>query len=589
LKAKAAELEAAKRVNETPIKPEALQAVPIPDIKKVRFAALTAVRTERRHDGKDESEVSALHSAAATAFDADKLLQKLNPIPIQLTKLNLTMQWTNISSAFIELKVLIDTTCLPDHLRLYIELYLEAVYELPIREEDGSITPYEEVVRNLTAQTVGYSNSCGLNGGNFQCGSFAQSMGFTLKVEASKWELAVKWLQRLLFQTIFDPERLKVSCKKLLVDVPNQKREGMRVCSAMWCEKACDPLRSNYGACSFMRQLKFLNETMVKIENASDPLACSVVQDLEQFRSLLFRPDNLVVHVLGNCMALPQPTSPWFSSFNPTAASASQGQTVPPPRHRRSNSSLLKAKAILGCPIVPSSCLLTAEAKQLKHSKEASIDILGLSSIESSFMLQSMPGPDNFTHEDYAAILVCIEYLTATEGDFWREIRGLGLAYHFWISVSPEQGFLTFGLYQATDLVKAFNEAQRIVNGYADRSTKFDELTLDGAKSSCAFSIIDREATLESAGSQAFYNFLRGVGINFNALLVQKIRSVTLDDLDMVMQKYFKHLFAAQGTVTVATTPASKLDATITGFSKLGFTVSSHADLDTYFKLAVQG
>jgi len=75
-------------------------------------------------------------------------------------------------------------------------------------------------------------------------------------------------------------------------------------------------------------------------------------------------------------------------------------------------------------------------------------------------------GPGSFyTGGDYAAILVTIQYLTAIEGDLWRKVRGLGLAFGYDMTVSPEQGLLLFTLYKSADLCMAYQEAQDIIRG----------------------------------------------------------------------------------------------------------------------------
>lgn len=54
--------------------------------------------------------------------------------------------------------------------------------------------------------------------------------------------------------------------------------------------------------------------------------------------------------------------------------------------------------------------------------------------------------------EEYSAISVASEYLCAVEGDFWRRIRGKGLAYGAWIDVSQiEHGIFYFVVYKSTD------------------------------------------------------------------------------------------------------------------------------------------
>ena len=65
--------------------------------------------------------------------------------------------------------------------------------------------------------------------------------------------------------------------------------------------------------------------------------------------------------------------------------------------------------------------------------------LVALASSESSYLVQATACIRSFTHPDYPAIMVAIEYLTALEGDFWRNIRGLGLAYSYHIKCSVRE------------------------------------------------------------------------------------------------------------------------------------------------------
>ena len=45
----------------------------------------------------------------------------------------------------------------------------------------------------------------------------------------------------------------------------------------------------------------------------------------------------------------------------------------------------------------------------------------------------------------------------------WRQIRGMGLSYHYSMVCSPSQGLLYLVLYKSTQLLQAYNVARKIV------------------------------------------------------------------------------------------------------------------------------
>jgi len=57
--------------------------------------------------------------------------------------------------------------------------------------------------------------------------------------------------------------------------------------------------------------------------------------------------------------------------------------------------------------------------------------VVGVGSVESSFLIQWTKFPLDFDDPDYPAVLVFTQCLTQMEGPMWRDIRGQGLAYNF--------------------------------------------------------------------------------------------------------------------------------------------------------------
>ena len=60
----------------------------------------------------------------------------------------------------------------------------------------------------------------------------------------------------------------------------------------------------------------------------------------------------------------------------------------------------------------------------------------------------------------FAAVIIVLH---SFKGPLWRQIRGLGLAYHYSMSVDPASGKLTFVLMKSTHIFAAFQKGKQIV------------------------------------------------------------------------------------------------------------------------------
>jgi Zn-dependent M16 (insulinase) family peptidase len=180
------ELDAAIEFNEAEIDPTVIDSVPIPPITSISFAPVISVcsapsataapaappkpptdmdqymeqEINKKMVGMVTQGVSVDGTAACDSTEKTAVLMKLmekglggeHPIPFQI-------QWDHIkSTSFVHIRCIMDTTPMAIVMRPYLELFLEAVYELPIKLDDGTVRTHEEVVSQLEADTVSFSN-----------------------------------------------------------------------------------------------------------------------------------------------------------------------------------------------------------------------------------------------------------------------------------------------------------------------------------------------------------------------------------------------------------------------------------------------
>ena len=64
-----------------------------------------------------------------------------------------------MASVFVKVEAALDTSALPAPLRLCLDLLLESAFKLAVREEDGSITPAEQVIEQLQSDTISFGTT----------------------------------------------------------------------------------------------------------------------------------------------------------------------------------------------------------------------------------------------------------------------------------------------------------------------------------------------------------------------------------------------------------------------------------------------
>lgn len=82
---------------------------------------------------------------------------------------------------FVHAEMIIDSAGLEAELREYLELFTSILFELPIKHGDLSLT-HEQVVYELNKDLLEFDASIGLNGSQFDPGSFSNYLTIYVKV-----------------------------------------------------------------------------------------------------------------------------------------------------------------------------------------------------------------------------------------------------------------------------------------------------------------------------------------------------------------------------------------------------------------------
>ncbi|KAL3870528.1 hypothetical protein ACJMK2_038582 [Sinanodonta woodiana] len=479
-------LEKATEENEKEPPDSIITDITVPDVSKIYFHPISPYSSHR----KDAANINPNFPLA--------------DIPFQF-------QLDDIHTNFVQISALLDSSGVPQELKYYLPLFCEVLFESPVIR-NGVLISHEEVIQLLQADTLMTAASLGIQGETFSCGSVPQVVQVLLKVELEKYEKGVAWLKDLLYNIKFTAERLKIVAKRMSNDIAEYKNKGYTVVRTLLksiiFSKDC-----NHAISSMLKQQTFLQQILQQLDEEPEMVESRMNQLLQVLTC------NLTIHMSADTTRLaaehPLPHKVWTD-------------IIPKTHQFISDRCAMKKTSDF---VIP-----------LESSLEKQI-IVGVGSVESSYLIQAVPCIDSYSHPDIPAIMVFIQYLTQLEGPMWRQIRGLGLSYHYSMFMQPESGLLYFLLAKSTHIVNAFKEARDIVKGYAKGETDFNEIELESAKSSLTFEVIEKEKTVSEASQESLLSYYRGVSHTYNRDLLKTISKVSIADLQRVGEKYMAPLF----------------------------------------------
>ncbi|KNC53416.1 uncharacterized protein AMSG_08922 [Thecamonas trahens ATCC 50062] len=554
LAAKAAALAEAKAINEIPVPEEVLNSIPRPRIESVSLIPVDTCLY-------DPFAAPGAPFAALRGLDSELTnYARLSAMSLELAQARI--QFDDIPSAFIGVAAYIDTSHLPPQLRQYLPLLVELFFEAPTTTAAGDAKlSHEEMVAFVAANTVKASTSLGTGGSSFGPGAYANYLVVSLEAAADKYATVVELLRDLLFYPADTAQRLRVAAMRLAAEASDTRRDGMTMARSGAAWLSFDHLHHNANAANLVRQDSFLRELADALADETSSAAAGHLAAFASLRAALTRATDITLHVRGALHDLPllQP----FAASVWTGADASPSPAAAPPAR------ITLPEAGAGGP------------------SPATV-VLPLASCESTFLVRTCRGVASESDPQLPALLVALQYLTRMEGDFWRELRGLGLSYSYAIRPDVASGLLAFVLYRAAQPEEAYRVAAKIVAEYADGSRTIEPVGRDAAVSATLFTIVDREPTITAAADQSFVNLqLRSVAHDHTAALLKAVSAVTLEDMRAALNTFVLPLFDEDFAHLAVTTNTAAADAMAQFFTDhLGrdaVKVVAQAELDEYF------
>jgi Zn-dependent M16 (insulinase) family peptidase len=499
LKKLAEKLEDAKTKNNAPIPKDILEKWPVPGVSSIHFIESTTARSGlARKLGTTENKVQKLINT-----------EKDSPLFIQ---------FEHVPTNFVSLTVLLANSGISVELRPLLSLFIENFFNTPIMK-DGEKVDFQHVVTELEKDTISYSISGGSRIGD------AEGIAIQFQIEPDKYIKVVQWVRTLMFNSVFDETRLQAALTKMLADIPEAKRSGSSMLYAVdamihLAPESVVKARNTLVKAIYLKRLKKLLEKEPE----------TVISMLETLRKSLFTFNNFRVLVIADVEKLPSPVQAW---------------------------DVLVEGLDTSKPLLP--IVLQHERLSVAGYNPGGIGavIVPMPTVDSSFCLSSAKGPTSYTDPQLPALMVAISYLDAVEGPLWTAVRGTGLAYGTGFSRDLDGGFTQFRVYRSPDAYKAFAASRAIIQSFVSGASEFEDHALEGAISAIVVAMADEQPTMATAAQVSFVNsVIRGLGKDYNAELMKKVRQVSVQEIKNAMQDVLLPAFSpGKANVVVTCAP----------------------------------
>lgn len=482
-------------------------------------------------------------------FHQFDVIRKSNCKKIDLTQFPFYIEVYDLKSNFVYVTVTFDTSKIPLELKGYLLLFLDLILESPVQTKT-ELLPYEAVVAALEEEIISYETSLGLQSlSRFGCGPFSSSATYHMQVEIRKFEIAVSWMTHLIFNSVFTSDRIHIVASKLVNDIATAKRNGYdlarEICKAMYYKP-----ETNVQQNSVLKQHTFLMELIEKLKVDG----AEVINNLNSLRELLI--PTITVHVATNLNKVKDLKTPLMPLTEKIVE--------------------LKQPTIDHLPSNFDSQFMNFNGNL---EKDFTGTIVGVGCIESGFLFHTSPGITSFVDQDYAVLLLYLQYLSQLEGPMWKKIRKSSYGYN--VVPRPNEGLIVFTLFKASNMHEAFKDAKQIVETQVAEGSEFDVILLESARSSLIFEIIEREKTVGDLVLQAMLNSFKGVPKDYNKNLVDQIATITVDDLRLVGEKYLTSMFKPGNAKVAIVCHPEKVEAIKAQFEEFGHNLMESSSLET--------
>ena len=506
-------LAAAQTLNDVEIPKDIIGGFEVPDTASINFIKIATARSGSARE-KDP-----LQNPAQNVINKDQ-------------DLPLFLHFEHVRSNFVQITVVLGTEIVPLPLRPLLAIYMDNFFNTPMIR-DGKEIGFEQMIMELERDTVGYGMESGQAMGN------PETVTIKLQVEVEKYQTAIQWLRDLIFSSIFDVKRIKSITKRMLAEVPDEKRGGEDMTYAVELMVGTAPSSITRACSTLVAALYLKRVTRLLKQNPSE-----ILDKLADIRTALFHPNNWRVLVVADVEKLERPVTSWHTLLS--------GLDTSEPL-RRLDSRLSRLSKQGGTP------------GDIAY-------VIPMASIDSSYAIAVSKGPCSYNDPSVPALMIVTAFLNNFEGPLNNATRGPGLAYDVSIQYHLTSGQISLSINRAANVLGAFVACKEVVQAFVSGKTEIDALSLEGAISSIVFGFANAEATPLSAAESSFVRqVMRGLPKDWPTAILAQIRRVKGEEILDVMRDVVMPVFEGK-TANLFVTCAPVMEKELaTGFREVGF------------------
>ncbi len=508
-----AKLAAAQKLNDEEIPDEIVSKFEVPDTASISFIKTASARSGNAR------KMGPLQNPAQNAINRDK-------------DLPLFVHFEHVQSNFVQITMVLGTEVVPVALRPLLAIYMDNFFNTPMIR-DGEKIGCEQMIMELERDSVDFGMETGQSIGN------PESVIINLQVEVEKYKTAIQWLKDLIFSSIFDIKRIKSTTKKLLAEVPDEKRGGEDMTYAAELMISTAP-SSITRACSTLVAAAYLKRVTLLLKR--NPVL--LLKKLEDIRAALFQPSNWRVLVVANIERLEQPVSSWHTLIR----DLDQRQPLRPLDSRLSR--------------------LSSQGRSPGNTAY----VIPMPSIDSSHAIAVAKGPSSYNDPILPALMIVTSFLNSLEGPLENATRGPGLAYSVSLQYHLTSGQVSLSIRCAANVLGAFVACKQVVQAFVSGTTQLDKHSFEGAISSIVYGFANAEATMFSAAESSFIRqVVRGLPKDWPTMILAQIRQVRIEDMLDVMRDVVLPVFeGTKANLFVTCAPVMEKELA-EGFKEIGF------------------